>query len=72
MSEYAYLLGLYLGDGCLGKMPRTWSLRIYQDAKYPNIIEEARAAVAAVNPNRTSNVQVRRDGCVCVYGYWKD
>ena len=71
MREYAYLLGLYLGDGCLGAMPRTWSLRIYQDARYPGIIEEARAAVAAVSPTGRSNVQVRRDGCVCIYGYSK-
>jgi hypothetical protein len=41
-ADYAELLGLYLGDGCISDGPRTKRLRIALDAKYPVIIEEAR------------------------------
>lgn len=46
--EYAYLLGLYLGDGCLHITERSAYLRISLDAAYPGIIAEARAAILAV------------------------
>src|SRR5690348_16047877 len=36
---YAYLLGLYLGDGCISRHRRVWRLRIVLDDKYPGIIE---------------------------------
>src|SRR5918994_587178 len=39
-QAYAYLLGIYLGDGCISKHPRTYRLRITLDAMYPKIIEE--------------------------------
>ena len=38
-QAYCYLLGLYLGDGCISRHPRAWRLRIVLDAKYPAIIE---------------------------------
>lgn len=71
MREYAYLLGLYLGDGTLAKQARCWSLRIYQDRKYPGIIDEARAAMAVVNPSGGAGVYRRRDapGFVVICGY---
>src|SRR5919198_1197602 len=38
---YCYLLGLYLGDGCLGIAPsQSPQLRITLDAAYPAIIQE--------------------------------
>jgi hypothetical protein len=48
---YAYLLGLYLGDGCISAHRRgVFKLRISLDAKYPGIIAECRTAIAAVAP----------------------
>jgi hypothetical protein len=44
--EYAYLLGMYLEDGCITRMPRSYRLRITLDAGYPAIIHECRGAVA--------------------------
>lgn len=44
---YSYLLGLYLGDGYICRMARTWRLRIALDSRYPGIIEGARSAIAA-------------------------
>jgi hypothetical protein len=40
-EDYAELLGLYLGDGCISEGARTTRLRIALDAKYPKIIHEA-------------------------------
>jgi hypothetical protein len=38
-EAYAYLLGVYLGDGCLSLHPRgVYRLRITCDLKYPEII----------------------------------
>jgi hypothetical protein len=36
--DYAELLGLYLGDGCISHHPRTTRLRISLDAKYPKVV----------------------------------
>ncbi len=52
-SEYAYLLGVYLGDGCLGRVSRTTSLRIALDLAYPAIIEEVAGAMLAVRGGGT-------------------
>ena len=41
-DTYVYLLGLYLGDGCISGCPRgVYKLRIFLDAKYPRIVESA-------------------------------
>jgi hypothetical protein len=50
--EYAYLLGLYLGDGCISGHARdVFRLRIFLDLRYPQIIDDCAAAIAAVVPN---------------------
>jgi hypothetical protein len=36
-AAYAYLLGLYLGDGYVSTHTRTYCLRIFLDAAYPAI-----------------------------------
>ena len=54
--EYAYLLGLYLGDGCISRHRRgVFKLRIFLDAKYPGIIASARHAIAEVKSRRESS-----------------
>ena len=62
-AAYVYLLGLYLGDGCISKQPKdVWRLRIFQTAKYVQHTEECAVAMHAVLPN---NVLVQqRQGCV--------
>ena len=60
MTSYVYLLGLYLGDGCLSAHPRdVWRLRIFCDTKYPGIIENGASAMRSVLP--TNRVQFRRE-----------
>ena len=71
MTSYVYLLGLYLGDGCLSAHPRdVWRLRIFCDAKYPGIIENCASAMRSVLP--TNRVQFQtRGGCTEVSMYWR-
>jgi hypothetical protein len=72
-QRYAYLLGLYLGDGCISACPRgVYRLRISLDDHYPGIIDECRRAIATVvvGHNRTVG-SVRRPGCTEVVSCWK-
>jgi hypothetical protein len=67
--QYAYLRGLYLGDGWLAAMARgTFSLRISLDQRYPGIIAAAQGAIAAVNPNSVVRAWPRI-GCYVVSSY---
>jgi hypothetical protein len=69
---YVYLLGLYLGDGCISAAPRgVFKLRIVLDAKYRGIIDEAQRAVGDVMPLNKVTVQIRPKNCVELYAYSK-
>jgi non-ribosomal peptide synthetase component F len=50
-TEYAYLLGMYLGDGGISRHARAWRLRITLDMKWPGIISSCEVAMKAVFPN---------------------
>lgn len=52
-EPYAYLLGVYLGDGHVARLPRTYALRIYCDSRYPGIVEEIAQAIRAVLPSHS-------------------
>lgn len=48
-TAYAYLLGMYLGDGCISVHPRgVFRLRVTLDLRYPGIVEECEGAVRQV------------------------
>jgi hypothetical protein len=51
-ATYAYLLGLYLGDGCLGNHGH--QLMISLDARYPGIVEAAEEAITVTVPGITT------------------
>lgn len=72
-AAYAYLLGVYLGDGCISPYPRgVMSLRITLDAAHPGIAAETAAAIAAVAPGKRGHLLPRRDQrSVEVSSYWK-
>jgi hypothetical protein len=58
--KYAYLLGIYLGDGTLSRhRQNVYRLRIFLDARYPGIIEETATAMAAVMPTNKVSRQLR-------------
>ena len=57
-DSYAYLLGLYLGDGCLSEHQRgVFRLRIVLDDHYPGIIRECAEAMRELLPNNRQHVQ---------------
>ena len=69
--SYAYLLAMYLGDGCISSCARTTRLRVTLDAAYPGIVGECAAAIGAVVPGKRASVWQRRDAqCVDVSTYW--
>jgi hypothetical protein len=72
-DDYAYLLGMYLGDGCIAETARGgYSLRISLDVAYPGIIASARQAVAAVKGGSLPHVAPHAvSACVVVTSYWK-
>jgi hypothetical protein len=67
-GPYAYLLGLYLGDGCISQHHRkVYSMRITLDSAYPGIIKECCAALESVFPDKTAHRgSRRRSRCVDV------
>jgi hypothetical protein len=61
--DYAYLLGLYLGDGCISAHPRgVYRLRIFLDARYQAIIDAGEAAIRSVFPANRVNRLSRSGG----------
>jgi hypothetical protein len=69
-GAYAYLLGMYLGDGMLSAAPRrVWRLRIFLDQRYPLIIERCQWAIGQVAWRTAGKAQ--KVGCFEVYSNWK-
>lgn len=69
--EYAYLLGQYLGDGCLSEMTKqVFRLRIATCNDYPEIRRRTSEAVAAVMPANKVSL-TRSIGCAEVSSYSK-
>lgn len=70
-AAYCYLLGLYLGDGCISHQPRTWQLRITLDSKYPEVIKRCNRAIGLLMPGQRAGTLRRSDNCTEVYLYSK-
>ena len=71
-EQYAYLLGIYLGDGCLTAYPRgVWRLRVSCEAAYEEIIDAIRFAMVAVRGKGSAAVYKRKGRCVEVAMSWK-
>jgi hypothetical protein len=65
-AEYAELLGLYLGDGCIGRAGRAHVLRISLDAAYGGVVEDVRDLLArCFRANRVGEVRAD-DGATVV------
>lgn len=74
-EHYAYLLGVYLGDGCISHARRgVFRLRVFLDCKYEGIIQRTALAMSVVMPGRTVSQRWTAGvgkGCVEVYSYSK-
>ncbi|MGW5396938.1 helix-turn-helix domain-containing protein [Streptomyces sp. NPDC003952] len=65
---YAYLLGLYLGDGHIVSKYKQHHLSVYCDASWPGLIDAAEAAMHLVM-SLPKVGRVQRQGCVEVKSY---
>jgi hypothetical protein len=73
-AAYAYVLGIYLGDGHISNTPRpnVKRMMVYLDKKYPNIIQRCIDTIEIVLPNNSAKA-VNRPTWVyvsCVSKYW--
>jgi hypothetical protein len=69
-KSYAELLGLYLGDGCISRVGRTYSLRLALDARYPMIAADAQNLMQIVFPTNRVRCLTADGGStlmLCVY-----
>lgn len=65
-AAYAYLLGLYLGDGCISSHPKgVHRLRIACADAWPGLIDACREAILRVRPQNRVGI-VQNQGCVAV------
>ncbi|MGV4887254.1 transcriptional regulator [Streptomyces viridosporus] len=65
-AAYAYLLGLYLGDGCISAHRKgVYIMRVVLDNAWPGIIDECEGALRAARPDN-SVFRVQKQGCVAV------
>lgn len=62
--DYAYLLGLYLGDGHISRYPRTFRIRFFLDAAYPRIVTACRDALEVIRPGQRAWTR-RSTSCRC-------
>jgi hypothetical protein len=70
-TRYAYVLGVYLGDGTIHTGERSTSLRIACDPKYPALVDEMADAIGELR-GRRPHVALRRScNCVVITSYWK-
>ena len=67
--SYSYLLGMYLGDGCVTGTGPGYQLVVACDAAYPAIIEDCWSAMTlTLLPRRVSCNPHRVHNCVRVVG----
>jgi hypothetical protein len=67
---YAYLLGLYLGDGCISAHPRGtgYYLRIACADAWPGLLRQCREAIVRVRPG-IGVYTLQNQGCTMVTSY---
>lgn len=73
-ATYSYLLGLYLGDGCISPTGdganQVWRLRVYCTDTWPGLLQECAAAIQSIRPDHRVGT-VPHTGCTEVYADWK-
>lgn len=72
-GRYAYLLGIYLGDGHIATCPKdVFRLTIVQDEKYVGLISECNEAIQGLIAGSPLDVSfVQSEGCIRINSYWK-
>lgn len=67
--EYAYLLGLYLGDGHISKVRQTYRLRLFLGEGQDDVVRRSIAAIAALHPSGPISV-LRSRRMAIVHSHW--
>ena len=65
-DQYSYLLGLYLGDGCIQPARSSFGIVISLDASYPGIVDAAATALRACFPETPVRHFFRMEGSVAL------
>jgi hypothetical protein len=69
-ADYAELLGLYLGDGYIGTLPRTERIRLFLDARYPIVVDETEALLRRCFPaNRVGRLSRHAGAMIVLWTY---
>lgn len=66
-AEYAYLFGLYLGDGAI--VSRVNRLEISLDARYPAVIRSCQLTMQRLHPRGRVAIRRKGEGCRVVSSY---
>jgi hypothetical protein len=72
VPAYSYLLGMYLGDGWVGPMARTWGMKIALDASYPDVVRECVVAMGRVATARVTVLLRHERSTVVVQAHGRD
>jgi hypothetical protein len=67
-EDYAELLGLYLGDGHLVRLARTWKLRIFLDSRHGEIVRETHALLERCFPYNAVGTVFGHEGRMTILG----
>ena len=75
-QAYAYVLGIYLGDGHIVRNNRVYYLRIFLDTAYPEIIDCCYQNIQKLLPDNKVSVLHSTQGnwveVICTYKFWPD
>lgn len=66
--DYAELLGLYLGDGYINAMPRTYRFRLFLDSKHTGVVRDAKDLLTRCFPHGRIQVQTSHEGRMTILG----
>jgi transcriptional regulator with XRE-family HTH domain len=69
---FSYLLGIYLGDGWVGRTGRSWNLQVVLDLSYPDIVREVAGAIAQVSEARVRTLMRTKKSSVVIQSSGKD
>lgn len=68
-KAYSYVLGEYLGDGCVRTLNRTYRLGIYNDKKYEGLNQLIQTSLQTILPQNKTNRISHGKGCWEIYVY---
>jgi Homeodomain-like domain len=61
-EDYAELLGLYLGDGHIVRLARTYKFRLFLDSRHREIVKESRELLRRCFPDNVVGTQFGHEG----------